>query len=80
MTGKIPKIPKAKLISAIRKYTKNTKIKQKRVIPLVWLQYLLVMQRLAVAAQEKAKEEKKSVINADHIKAVSKKVLQSCKA
>ena len=37
----------------------------------VWLQYLLAMQKLAVAAQEKAKEEKRNFVNGGHVKAVS---------
>ncbi|VDI42991.1 Hypothetical predicted protein [Mytilus galloprovincialis] len=79
MTTTTPKFQKTKLNSALHRQIKKTKVKQKKVLTLVWLQYLLAMQKLAIEAQNKAKEEKKNIIHNDHIRAVSKKVLQSCK-
>ncbi|OWF48897.1 hypothetical protein KP79_PYT08716 [Mizuhopecten yessoensis] len=68
----IPKCPQTKFRTQVKKNIKRSIVKQSKVDLLLWLEYLLMMQRLANAAQDAAKEDKVSTVSAVHIQKVTK--------
>ncbi|XP_020612379.1 centromere protein W-like [Orbicella faveolata] len=70
--------PRAQQKSIIKKYQSKARLSRNADI-LIFLDYILFLKRLASESNVKAQESKEKTLQANHVNAVLRNVLKSCK-
>ncbi|KAL5017445.1 hypothetical protein ScPMuIL_007034 [Solemya velum] len=73
------KCPRSKIRSLVKKRISKTNMRAKKTDIIIWLNYMLFIQRLAKRAEEEARANSSKTINDVHVQTAVKDVLRSCK-